>query len=905
MSHLEWRCKNPRCPKGPNHVFKSQRSLTMHIDQNEACGHRQDNNSGDLSRPFVTMRCNTSVEPGSASNDGFVQNSTDDHISSDELDASHDLLCSSTTATVADDKFSSCLKRKRDEFVVTTQQAAVVKLMKLLDDMNCPDHAFTKMLEWVVEMQKENVSFASALQKREANIRWMRLMLHNANCMLPEMVPTLLAPAMSVDVMRFDFVPQLLSLLQDPSKMVQENLVIDIDQPIPMHSFAKNKPICEVLEGSAYREAHRNAVAANNANAGIRSLFVVPICCWGDATHIDQHGRFKLEPWSFTPLIFKEKVRRKADFWRVLGYVNMLKYSKAERQKLKKGQSCRMYHKQLQTILQHISASSDRLKNVTLPIGPNRNLRVDVVCPLLYVIADTEGADKICGRYVCYSRSIARRCRVCNVMADDLSNPDCNYDTNDSCALTATQKNGSKEDCQNLSMHQVDNAFGSINMGGPSNGIFTATPPDMLHVVRKGVMERLVRSILDELTPTENAALDRMAHHYHSTQKQRCKCSYPKMSFTSGFTNLSFVQAHEWVGILFLLVTLAQTNEGWQLLDHALRRGGNRGMQDALNVMEAILCFDAWLHKDSFWSIEEANEEEERAVSSIKVLMHMCNHVFPNEWHVLKFHLLLHFPFFITKFGAPNNYDSQRPEHNHIAHAKRPGRRAHKTHSGQKFEKQVAQRLADTMIINSLYEKICPNASATAPVMEEQHSSLPSKTTNGAVCFVSKTFCHVTEVWQCKSAVESPDPRLKLPVGVIACLFEHFDCEKILTCTEMHVDKELYRCHPNYRREGPHFDWAIAQLSPSLQRPCKLVAFIPRSGSTDVVNSTLNESHVVLQICSTKGTAHSTLYEEWNLTSEMKVKPVSALVRPCLTILLDDTKVCVAKQHNEWSSEFS
>ena len=318
MSHLALRCKNPRCPKGPNHVFRSQRSLTMHVDQNEACGFRRDNNSGKVSQPVVAMRCTASVVPGY--NDGFFYNSTDDHVVPDDWDASHDSLCSSPKATVVDDKFSPRLKRKRgDEFVVTTQQAAVVKLMKLLDDMNCPDHAFPKMLEWAVELQKDNVSFTSVLQKREANIRWMRLMLHNANCMLPEVVPTPLSPAMSVDVMRFDFVPQLLSLLQDPSKMVQENLVIDLDQPIPMHSFAKNKPISEVLEGVAYREAYRNAVSANNANGGLRSLFVVPICCWGDATHIDQHGRFKLEPWSFTPLIFKEKARRKADFWRVLG----------------------------------------------------------------------------------------------------------------------------------------------------------------------------------------------------------------------------------------------------------------------------------------------------------------------------------------------------------------------------------------------------------------------------------------------------------------------------------------------------------------------------------------------------------------------------------------------------------
>lgn len=283
MSNPQWQCKNPRCPKGPNHVFKSQRSLTMHIDQNEACGYRHNVKSNFIESLATTKHGDVFAESGS--NNVLVQRRmTDDFVPLDELEASHDLLCSpsKTKLVVADEESSSNLKRKRNEFVVTTQQAAIVKLMKLLDDMNCPDHAFTKMLEWAVETQKDNVTFDSALQKREANIRWMRLMLHNANCMLPEVVPTPLSSSMSVDVMRFDFVPQLLSLLQDPSKMVQENLVIDINQPIPMHSFAKNKPICEVLEGSAYKEAHYQAVAANNAKGGIRSLGSV---------------RLLLEPW--------------------------------------------------------------------------------------------------------------------------------------------------------------------------------------------------------------------------------------------------------------------------------------------------------------------------------------------------------------------------------------------------------------------------------------------------------------------------------------------------------------------------------------------------------------------------------------------------------------------------------
>lgn len=87
-------------------------------------------------------------------------------------------------------------KKPRTHFVLTTQQCAIAKLMKLLDDMNCPDYAFPKLLEWAIENESKNVSLASSSRKRDANIRWMRNMLHNANALLPEIVGAKLSPSM-------------------------------------------------------------------------------------------------------------------------------------------------------------------------------------------------------------------------------------------------------------------------------------------------------------------------------------------------------------------------------------------------------------------------------------------------------------------------------------------------------------------------------------------------------------------------------------------------------------------------------------------------------------------------------------------------------------------------------------
>lgn len=95
-----------------------------------------------------------------------------------------------------------------------------------------------------------------------------------------------------------------------------------------------------------------------------------------------------------------------------------------------------MHHKQLNVIFSHLKESRHQLKNVTLPLGPNRNLKVDVVCPVLHVIADTEGADKMCGWHLCYSRAMSKRCQACDISKEHFSKPEALHNINDSATLT-------------------------------------------------------------------------------------------------------------------------------------------------------------------------------------------------------------------------------------------------------------------------------------------------------------------------------------------------------------------------------------------------------------------------------------------------------------------------------------
>ncbi len=85
------------------------------------------------------------------------------------------------------------------------------------------------------------------------------------------------------DVITFDFVPQLLQLLQNRTIMTQENLLIDVVQD-PLRPYTSPDGVRgETLSGQVYQDAYRRLVTNPQ-----RRLFV-PIIQWIDHT---SEGRF-------------------------------------------------------------------------------------------------------------------------------------------------------------------------------------------------------------------------------------------------------------------------------------------------------------------------------------------------------------------------------------------------------------------------------------------------------------------------------------------------------------------------------------------------------------------------------------------------------------------------------------
>ena len=110
--------------------------------------------------------------------------------------------------------------------------------------------------------------------------------------------------------------------------------------------------------------------------------------------------------------------------------------------------------------------------------------------------------------------------------------------------------------------------------------------------------------MIDNLTDTTKAKLDALTKSFHNLHHQKHSKSFPKTNFSSRFTNLKYIRALEWIIILYLLVILSQSKDGWFSIEKALQNGGNENVSDVLYIFGMILRFDVWINQSSCLSTD-------------------------------------------------------------------------------------------------------------------------------------------------------------------------------------------------------------------------------------------------------------------------------------------------------------
>jgi hypothetical protein len=188
-----------------------------------------------------------------------------------------------------------------------------------------------------------------------------------------------------------------------------------------------------------------------------------------------------------------------------------------------------------------------------------------------------------------------------------------------------------------------------------------------------------------------------------------------------------------------------------------------------------------------------------------------------NCWKFPKFHELLHVVDGIERFGAPRNFDAERPESFLIYAAKRPERRAQKRHAGCVCELQEsAQRLADSLIIDVVHTCIWGD-NLDHDDLSTSDDAYDTTDTESVILQTSgqATFATVTCVFggtrassrQYKVEWHSCTDLnfLRLPTTLLHFLTDHFGVN-VRLATEYVRHVYTFRCHPAYQSGSATYD---------------------------------------------------------------------------------------------------
>ena len=503
------------------------------------------------------------------------------------------------------------------------------------------------------------------------------------------------------------------------------------------------------------------------------------------------------------------------------------------------------------------------------------------------------------------------------------------------------------------SQHKLDNAFAHIEFADPERGIFGATPVETMHAFRKGVIEKVTKLVLDSLPASKKAAFDDLAIAFHKSHRQTHRKDYPSTDFSNGVTNLTKITASERVGIVFLFVILFQYDEGWRMIQSCLEKKSNNKVPEVLEVLESLLCFDAWLNQSHYWETSNparVAKEMAKHQDSIRNFMDMCKTSIPlkvegkeeekkkkgpmkkqksqtfeavtpikqegqkshtDAWKFPKFHELLHIVDDMSRFGSPVNFCAQRPESLLIPAAKHPGRRAQKRIEGSAYELQAAQRLVYSFMIDTIHTRIwdnpqydsdAPDRNDVVDINGDKIFQSTGQATFGCVRRVKLGPQYHYEIhWDTRTHKDL----LTLPLGLIEFLFNSFKRLQTITfCTEYKRDVHTFRCHPCYQSDGPIYDWMIIDFGKLGKFPCRLALVVVVDSPQDPEE----KYQLVVQSTTEEVKQHeSTLLREWKWSPTYHLVSCNTIVDPCFVISIshNSSKVLETKPYTEWASKFT
>ena len=520
-----------------------------------------------------------------------------------------------------------------------------------------------------------------------------------------------------------DFREVLIDMLSNDDMMNMSNLqFFDHENPSAVHP--RNCDVGEIITSDVFFNTHKRLCKKNND-------VLFPLVMYNDEICFDSYGKLKLDPFSLTFGRFPSQIRNQALAWRYFGFLHSIKHYETE-SVLNSKKKLEIYHKcikEMFSLLKNIQNEGGipfdlKMENGTI-------MKVNLILYVQFIMGNTKGHDHLCGRMGCYNLNMKQSVRDCCVSSSESDNVNhiCKYRK-----LTDVLSLSTKDDFNEISFHNIDNALYDLDMGDNVHGILGATCGEPLHIFEMQLLDILSDCFSESLSQSSLKTLQGTIMNLVAViERQTVKTEFlPVNAFRHGLTQIKQLTGKERHAKIFVIYLAFMTSDCVRLLSekpaknehHSRIPYGHRVLKDWFLLMEDSLItmqwlrkpthnrkelyskkwYDEWVHNNPDNNVPSDNDDlmcsEAPAQKCMRIYLSKFKKMIVrhgNGTKLSKFHQNLHFVRNICRHGSVINFDGGRPEAIAKDLAKCPGLRTQKHHKSITI--QTAKRYHEDITI--------------------------------------------------------------------------------------------------------------------------------------------------------------------------------------------------------------
>jgi hypothetical protein len=809
----------------------------------------------------------TSPQSGLLSEMANIQNADPDDVShntseSDQLsaasfsDVSHDNIDHPIINQVNEADISMLMNNKMHSFLQacppppTPQLLSNLKLITLLNKSKVPLHLYESIQKWAHDSACAGTDFTRNYLSRSHVIKDMTSQFDMESSHFHPMVVNYLPDEKPTILHVSSFIDAVYSLLSNHELSNEDNLAF----PDPISPFL-HEPAIGQEHGHNSSELHHCKWYKDTHIARCLNPddVLCPIILYMDGVSTDAFGRLGLTPLNMCLGIHKAEIRTLKESWVTLYYhPDDEGESALHSQKTTALDKLKNLHRALDVVFTEFRAvtAAGGLRWDHLKYGGSTH-KVNFIFCICFVIGDTEMHDKLCGRYQARTSTTKCLCRHCDCPLLESINVDFRSHLHTKAAFERNFVSNNFDYFTNISHHPISNAFHKLDMGENPNNIHLASPGELLHMIQKGMEERVVEGLKnfvidapddsDKKKRRRHASLrelDNLGLYYGSLIGRQSDRDFPRTKFKSSLFSGTKKAGHEQAGVLLNLVISMISDRGRQILLYERTLSASH-VHDQVLLFELSLGLEEYLKKTSFSSAEVRNTHK-----AMQYILHTLDNVTKRGGMgnlLIKNHLLLHLQKYMKLWGAPRQWNSGPSESHHKTEVKALSKNTQRR--ADSLVIQTAQRYTELRVLRTaaraygFSDKQVENNKVPVSL---QH--VPVTGTSYSIGFNSLNMPCMR--WENRSHYA----RSSILPTVIQFVCHHIlrlltflpNIEHKVCCFTEHkrtngVNRIILRAHPDFRSQNGHagvvwYDWAyfkVADIDDDV--PCQILCFMDLS----------------------------------------------------------------------------